>query len=42
METFIKIGESIPYLNHGVCLGSCDPCEIENSKCEIECYKDEK
>lgn len=41
-STFIKIGESIPYLNHGVCLGSCDPCEIENSKCEIECYKDEK
>ena len=41
-STFMKVGETQPYLNHGVCLGDCDQITMENSRCEIECHSNEK
>ena len=40
-STFIKMGESNPYLNHGICLGNCDAFDITNSDVEILCCEDE-
>ena len=40
-STFIKVGESNPYLNHGICLGDCNAFEINNSDVEILCCEDE-
>ena len=40
-STFMNVGDSTPYYNHGVCLGKCDEVKMENSKCDIECYDDE-
>lgn len=40
-STFIKYGETSPYLNHCIVLGSCDNIpEIENT--QIECYNTER
>ena len=41
-STFMTVGDSQPYLNHGVCLGECEQITIENSRCEIECHSNEK
>ena len=41
-STFMTVGDSQPYLNHGVCLGDCDQITMENSRCEIECHSNEK
>ena len=32
-STFMTVGDSQPYLNHGVCLGDCDQITMENSRC---------
>ena len=40
-STFIKNGESKPYLNHCVVLNGCNTPE-ETKNCEIECYDTEK
>jgi|UniRef100_A0A6C0C197 DNA polymerase elongation subunit (family B) len=41
-STFMYFGECEPYLNHGICLGSCNDFDIENSKCEIICHENER
>ena len=40
-STFMTIGDEEPYLNHGICLGDCNNIDMENSRCEIECYNSE-
>ena len=40
-STFMKVGQTHPYLNHGVCLGECNQLEMTDSRCEIECYSNE-
>ncbi|MEE9573752.1 MAG: DNA polymerase domain-containing protein [Candidatus Neomarinimicrobiota bacterium] len=41
-STFMKVGDTQPYLNHGVCLGDCHQITMEHSRCEIESYSNEK
>jgi DNA polymerase elongation subunit (family B) len=40
--TFIRVGESEPFLNHMVVLGDCDEIDIENSETIVECYEEER
>jgi len=41
-STFMRIGEELPYFNHGVCFGECGDVVMENSRCEIESYENER
>ena len=41
-STFMTMGQSQPFLNHGVCLGSCQDVPMANSRSEIVCCKTEK
>jgi len=41
-STFMTMGQSQPFLNHGVCLGSCHDVPMENTRSEIVCCKTEK
>ena len=40
--TFITMGQKQPFLNHGVCLGSCNDVPMENARSEIVCCNTEK
>jgi DNA polymerase elongation subunit (family B) len=40
--TFMRVGESEPFLNHMVVLGDCDEIAIENSETIVECYEEER
>ena len=40
--TFMRVGESEPFLNHMVVLGDCDEIGIENSETIVECYEEER
>ena len=40
--TFMRAGDTEPYLNHMVVLGDCDAIEIDNSETVIECYEEER
>jgi DNA polymerase elongation subunit (family B) len=40
--TFMRVGDSEPFLNHMVVLGDCDEIDIENSETIVECYEEER
>ena len=40
--TFMRIGDTEPYLNYMAVLGDCDEIGIENSETIIECYETER
>jgi len=40
--TFMRVGDTEPYLNYMAVLGDCDEIAIENSETIIECYETER